>query len=227
MSAICFLHGFLGSSEDWIPIFQELKGDFHFHAINYAGLSLSEIKTAIEKLNPAPQFFVGYSMGGRILLKLHLAPSVIFSAHLGLSSESERKERWKIDSKWIEMLKTKPLSEFYEAWYAQDLFTSLKGNRPLFEEMMQRRKNQDPKLLAKTLENHSLAHDPPYPLFPELLFAYGEKDLKFRDLYLTLQSAVKIKNAGHVLHLENPKACADIIKGFIYGRSERRDARFS
>lgn len=217
MPVICFLHGFLGSKEDWDPIIQELEG-FHCHAINYAGLSLEELKCTLETLSPKPELFVGYSMGGRILLKLQLLASIIISAHPGLATQQEREERWKMDCKWIEMLESNP-NEFFEAWYAQDLFSTLKENKSVFEAMLKRRKNQDPKLLVRTLKTYSLAHDLPTSFLPGLLFLYGEKDLKFQNLYLKLPRTVevkKIENAGHALHLENPRACCALIKGIIY-----------
>ncbi|HSX03766.1 MAG TPA: alpha/beta fold hydrolase [Rhabdochlamydiaceae bacterium] len=224
MSALCFLHGFLGAKEDWDPIIHQLQDEFFCHAIDFAGQSLEEIEHIFQTLEPAPKFFIGYSLGGRILLKLKKAQSVILAAHPGLESAQEREARWKSDSKWIEILNTRPLSEFFEAWYAQDLFAPLKENKALFEEMMKRRKSQDPALLAKTLATYSLAHDIP-SLFPGPLFVYGEKDLKFQKLYLKLPSFLKVKkieNAGHALHLENPKACSALIRGYIHERSQSK-----
>ncbi len=222
MLTLCFLHGFLGTKEDWDPIIRELETEFYCHAIDYAGLSLQQIKKQIHSLNPAPQFFIGYSMGGRILLNLKLSPCILFSSHPGLQTEQERQKRWESDLKWIEMLQSKSFSEFLEAWYAQELFVSLKENKRLFETVLQRRKQQDAALLAQTLTLHSLAHDLPSSPAPETLFVYGEKDLKFQHLYLTLPSVVQIKkieHAGHALHLENPKACSALIRGFIHERT--------
>lgn len=222
MPTLCFLHGFLGAKEDWLPIIQELQ-EFQCHAIDYAGLSLQEIGAHLQSLAPRPDYFIGYSMGGRILLKLNLSPCILFSTHPGLATQQERQKRWENDLKWIEKLQSYSPSEFFEDWYAQELFVSLKENKPLFETVLQRRKKQDAALLVKTLTQHSLAHDLPAALFPRTLFAFGEKDLKFQNLYLTLPSSVqvkKIENAGHALHLENPKACAALIRGHIHERSQ-------
>lgn len=234
--SLCFLHGFLGGKEDWQKIIQNLENEFYCHAIDLPGHGnipfsdnfLETVATTLKTLRPIPEYFVGYSLGGRILLQLkELYPKllkhlIILSSHPGLATPEEKKARWQTDKTWIEMLKTKSLSEFFDAWYAQTLFQSLKENTPLFNELIERRKKQNPLALADVLTKCSLAHQPLLNIFPNTIFLCGEKDLKFQALYHKLPSFVKvhqIKKCGHALHLENPEACSHIIRGYLHESS--------
>lgn len=239
--SLLFLHGFLGSKEDWHEIIGNLENDFCCHALDLPGHGKSPLSTdfleaiaaSIKTLHPFPDYFIGYSLGGRLLLQLkekypalfkHL---LILSAHPGLATKEEREERWKSDQLWIEMLQKKPLSTFFDAWYAQPLFQSLKENKLLFESMLERRKNQDAAALAEIFKVCSLAHQKMCKLYPNSLFLFGAKDLKFESLYLKLPSFIKVQkidHAGHALHLENPGACIAQIRGYVHatiGRGNR------
>lgn len=235
-NSLCFVHGFLGGKEDWQKIIHNLEEDFFCHAIDLPGHGnapfsedfLETVATQLKALHPFPEYFIGYSLGGRILLQLKeqypalLQHLIILSSHPGLTTKQEREQRWKEDSSWIEMLKTKPLSTFFEAWYSQPLFQSLKENKQVLDEMMERRKQQNPLVLAEVLKKCSLAHQHPLNIFPNTIFLCGEKDLKFQTLYRKLPSFAKvhqIEKCGHALHLENPSACSNVIRGYIHASS--------
>ncbi len=116
-----------------------------------------------------------------------------------------------VDS-WIDKLRKESLENFLEAWYAQPLFTDLKVN-------LDHRLCHNSGELALFLERFGVGCMPTPQLHPGTLFAYGERDLKYKTLYHTLPShvqAVAIPAAGHALHIENPEACAKLIKGAIH-----------
>lgn len=94
-NALLFLHGFLGTSEDWIPIMKAVSGSAKCFAVDLpghgksgiqsgdsvnltGGLSLSiEVVAAIlnqliDKLCTQKITLVGYSMGARIALYMAL-----------------------------------------------------------------------------------------------------------------------------------------------------------
>lgn len=234
--SLCFIHGFLGAKEDWEKIIAFLQEDFFCHTIDLPGHGdspfsenfLEAVAAQLKMLKPFPEYFVGYSLGGRILLQLNeqypslLKHLIILSSHPGLETQEEKHARWKEDAYWIEILKTKPFSAFFDAWYGQPLFQSLKENKQVFDEMLQRRKKQNPFALARVLQKCSLAHQVRLSIFPNTIFLYGEKDLKFQTLYRKLPSFVKvhqIQKCGHALHLENPEGCSAIIRGYLHASS--------
>ncbi|MCI0382063.1 MAG: alpha/beta fold hydrolase [Chlamydiae bacterium] len=227
---LLFLHGFMGCKEDWLPLISHLKRDFFCLAIDlpghgnlpFDGNLLLETEKIFQKIDPKPEFLIGYSMGGRVAFQLNrkypFKRVIIFSSHPGLSSEEERQKRWLSDRKWIDMLKTAPFSEFITAWYNQPTFSTLIKKKKIFEKILAHRKLQNPDALSAVLQNFSLAVQKKYPIAPNTQFFFGEKDLKYADLYRTLSSFIQvtcISKAGHAIHLEKPKICAEEIRRAI------------
>lgn len=217
--ALIFLHGFLGSKEDWDPIIEHLKDRFFCIALelNDHPDLINTVEATLQGMALNKPTLIGYSMGGRIAMQLSLdLPKVVLSAHLGLETQGEREERWKNDLQWIKMLENGPIDLFLDKWYAQPLFASLRNQRPLFEQVLMRRRQQDPLKLASLLKQMSLAKQQPISQFPsDMLFLFGENDLQYEKLYCKLPTQVrrkKIPHAGHAAHLENPDACAETIK---------------
>lgn len=221
-----FLHGFLGQKEDWLPLFSHLS--FPINAIDLPGHGKNpmaeDIVLATRKKIPAAEYLIGYSAGGRIALELKkrfphsYGRLILLSTHLGIIDEKERKLRLQQDEKWIEMLHSFPFEEFLKKWYDQKLFHSLK-KRPYFSEIFEKRKMGNPFLLAKFLKQYSIAKKSPHTPPPGTIFIYGEEDLKYADLYRKLADSYKIysiENAGHAVHIENPKGLAEVITKAIH-----------
>ncbi len=218
---LLFLHGFLGQKEDWNPLLTHLP-DVESTCIDLP-YGADDIALAIKEMVPKAKFVIGYSAGGRIALELKTrfpedyGRIIALSAHPGLKTEEEKKARSLIDQKWVHLLKTAPFEDFLEQWYSQELFTSLK-NHPQFQTILARRKTQNPLHLAQFLEHYSLAKKSNSEIFPSTIFAHGKEDLKYAMLYRKLVTTTRIfpiENAGHAVHLENPKACSKIIKGAL------------
>lgn len=225
---VTLIHGFLGQREDWDELITYLPKDLKIHAINlpgHAGMPISadsffSLKKAIGKST----FLVGYSAGGRIALALKqqfpedFHKLILISTHPGLKGTKKRAEKWKQDLMWIEQLKHVHFENFLQKWYEQPLFHSLKANTNLFTKTLLRRKTQHPENLATFLHLFSLGKTPCKNLPKKTIFICGEQDLKYVSLYHTLPSYIKVytvAKAGHAVHLENPKRCAEIIKGEI------------
>lgn len=219
--SLVFLHGFLGHPKDWDGVRAGLTCESqvvtlpgHLHKPMAEDLVLHVHK----ELGEGPHFLVGYSAGGRLALALKARfPSaysdvIALSAHPGLVDAGERERRRTKDALWIDKLRKESLENFLEAWYAQPLFTDLKVN-------LDHRLCHNSVELALFLERFGVGCMPTPQLHPGTLFAYGERDLKYKTLYHTLPShvqAVAIPAAGHALHIENPEACAKLIKGAIH-----------
>jgi 2-succinyl-6-hydroxy-2,4-cyclohexadiene-1-carboxylate synthase len=182
---------------------------------------LYEIQKAIAEAVDAPPTLIGYSLGGRIALQLAKAhPSfyshvIILSAHPGIAEEKERQARVAHDQMWIEKLKNFSLEDFLNEWYNQPLFQSLHERPELLNNILKKRSSQDPRRLADAMQLLSLGKMSPIASFhPRTLFLYGEKDARFRALYASFADEIcveEIHNSGHVVHLENPKRCVEII----------------
>lgn len=218
---LLFLHGFLGQKEDWDPLLEHLPSS-ETHCINLP-YEAKDIALAIKEQAPAAKIIIGYSAGGRIALELKerfpkdYGKVVAISSHPGLKTEAEKKERLKSDKQWIKLLKQGSFDAFLEKWYNQKLFESLK-NSPQFPLIIERRKTQNPIHLAHFLQSYSIAKKTAPRITPETIFIHGKEDLKYASLYRTLEPIVdifSIENAGHATHIENPKACANIILGAL------------
>ncbi|MBX7065973.1 MAG: alpha/beta fold hydrolase [Parachlamydiales bacterium] len=197
---IVFLHGFLGRSEDWLPVCSYLPSctcigfDLPGH-----GDSPFEPDFTID----IPKFhLVGYSMGGRIALQRFRTQALsltLLSINPGLKTEEEKQARLKNDEMWANLLLQLPIDEFLKRWYDQSIF---KPYKPDFAT----RRNQNVEGLAKALMHYSLAKQERIEIDGVLV---GEWDVKFRALF---NHPIIIPNAGHMIHLENPKAVAEIIR---------------
>lgn len=201
---LLFLHGFMGSGEDWLPVVERLSSQFHCVSIDLPGHG----KTRCDQ----PELFamertaehvvawvlehqwrcraiVGYSMGGRLSLYLALSfpqffpQAVVESGSPGLTKGKERKARRDIDLARSHAIEADFLS-FLINWYRQPLFTSLWKHSYVFEEMQQRRLCNDPIGLSRSLREMGTGRQP--NLWPRLkshadplLLLTGELDQKF------------------------------------------------
>lgn len=199
---LVFLHGFLGSPEDWEEVIRHLPG-YNCEALLYPFKM------------PADAIAIGYSMGGRIALR-HPGPKILLSTHPGLQTPAEKIERLKNEQRWREKLRTSSMEDFLKAWYDQPLFSSLRSH-PDFPKILLRRLQQNPEDLAKMLARESLSHQT-FSLPENGTFIHGEFDEKFGKLYRDLQiSSLAVRHAGHAIHLENPQGCAAAIKEALNG----------
>ncbi len=225
---IVFVHGFLGSGEDWAPIASLLKERtcFAFDLPGHGKTPWAEME--IEDLMqsafpPEPLDLVGYSLGGRLSLRFamrypgRIRTLTLLSTHYGLQTEEDKQERLQADRKWAQKLLTFPFNEFLSDWYSQRAFASLQQNPEAKAKVVPLRKADRPKELARGLMEWSLGRQPFFLKrmleFPKpLQIVYGELDPIASALYNSWpKMAVKIKGAGHCLHLENPQKIAEIL----------------
>jgi 2-succinyl-6-hydroxy-2,4-cyclohexadiene-1-carboxylate synthase len=177
------------------------------------------VQQTIESFKVKP-FLIGYSLGGRIALylsqktDLSLKGTIILSSHIGLSCPMQKEARLEEDLLWSKKLRTLSPEVFLQDWYKQKTFASLQKKPHLLQKLLTERHFSNPLELACMLEEMSLAKQPLLnTFFSPTYFLYGEKDIKIKDLYSALPCPkIEIPKAGHIVHLENPKACIKAIK---------------
>ncbi|RMH76647.1 MAG: 2-succinyl-6-hydroxy-2,4-cyclohexadiene-1-carboxylate synthase [Calditrichaeota bacterium] len=207
---ILFLHGFMGSGEDWAEIVAALKDRFYCLSVDLPGHGRSAdfspelprdmphtaaaVMEVVKALPERPAYLVGYSMGGRLALYValhypqHFAGVVLESASPGLKTAAERAGRIHRDEQLARRLEGEDFAAFLEAWYRQPLFASL-GKHPRYPELIARRlrTNPDPRALARALREMGTGRQPslwdelPRMKMP-LLLVVGENDPKFSAL---------------------------------------------
>ncbi len=224
---LVFLHGFLGSKEDWNAFFPSFEESYYCIAFDLPGHGqspycediLTQMRVEIQKLKEIP-IFIGYSMGGRIALILKdLAKKlIILSGHPGLKEEPEKIERKISDEKWSQSLRSLPFPVFLSQWYAQPVF-----------HRQHKRCSQNPEDLARVLLQLSLSDQQYNDTFPcPTLFLYGEYDLKYRELYRNLPKAAKvceIKDSSHAVHLDNATLCTKTILNWLRHMETTEDVK--
>lgn len=205
---IVFLHGFLGSGSDWLPLARQLEKEYCSILVDLPGHGETGIsatadpdlffKETVDALaaeltrSPSPpSLLVGYSMGGRVALALALrhphlfTKAVIVSASPGLRTEEEQISRRESDEGIARKIE-RNFDGFIHAWYDQPLFATLK-NHPLFHEIEHERKINNPGNLAAALRLLGTGRQPsfwdalPANRMPIQFFA-GEKDPKYVEI---------------------------------------------
>ncbi len=203
-----FLHGFMGASHDFDEVISLLSDQFCCLAVDLPGhgktlliggdecysmpSTAQALINLLNQLNIEKCFLVGYSMGGRLALYLTIqfpqrfSKVVLESASPGLKTQQERMERIQHDFKLAQNLETRDFSSFLSSWYNQPLFASLKQHHK-FEHVIERRLENNPIELAKSLRNMSTGAQP--SLWDKLkqnkiplLLIVGKYDHKFRAI---------------------------------------------
>ncbi|ROV59436.1 2-succinyl-6-hydroxy-2,4-cyclohexadiene-1-carboxylate synthase [Vibrio ponticus] len=239
---LVFLHGLLGSGDDWQACIQHLN-QFPILTLDLPGHGESQSKSCdgfdqvcqqvsqtIKAIVPAghPIILIGYSLGGRIAMygiaknhfhELNLIKAIIEGGNFGLRTLDEQKARQKNDQVWAERFDVQPIERVLADWYQQAVFTSL--NHEQRQTLIAKRSANLGPAIGRMLMATSLAKQP--WLLPELStsgidihYICGEKDSKFSQLAkLSGLSFSQIAEAGHNVHHEHPQAFAvEIINQF-------------
>lgn len=246
--AILLLHGFMGNCQDFSGIISLLSEKYYCLAVDLPGHGKTKVigsedcynmsNTAqalielLDNLKIEKCFLFGYSMGGRLGLYMSLYfperfnKVVLESSSPGLSNIEQRTQRLQADLALAKKLEKSNLKDFLLAWYNQPIFQSL-TNYPDFDKLIERRLDNNPSELAKSLRNLGIGNQP--SLWEKLdkntismLFLVGEYDGKFIKINLemaklSLQATIKIvPKTGHNIHIENQNKFVTILQDFYY-----------
>jgi len=208
-STVLFLHGFMGSGEDFNRIIQLANRGHCAVTVDLPGHGLTAVcdepeacsmercsdalARLVDRLGCDRVDLVGYSMGGRMALYFALAHPdrirrlVLESASPGLRTEAERAQRREHDARLADRLRDEPFPVFLKFWYDQPLFASLAEDPKRLKDLVDKRLKGDPRALALSLLGLGTGSQPslwdklPTIAFPTLLIA-GEKDRKFEAI---------------------------------------------
>ncbi|KAM0047794.1 putative 2-succinyl-5-enolpyruvyl-6-hydroxy-3-cyclohexene-1-carboxylic-acid synthase [Helianthus debilis subsp. tardiflorus] len=187
-NVVVFLHGFLGTSEDWIPIVKAMSASSRCIAFDLPGhggskmhpnddvdrgsnLSMKVVADMLHKLlriltTSSKVTVVGYSMGARIALYIALRcndmvkGAVLLSGSPGLDDEVKRKVRSIKDDSLACAIVSYGLDLFIETWYSGALWRSLKSHPQFNQIVASRMKHDDVQALAKALSDLSTGRQP-------------------------------------------------------------------
>lgn len=219
---ICFLHGFLGQRQDWLPIAEALSPQFFCILPDLPGhgenpspstpLSFDLLNEGLLALFDALALshvhLVGYSMGGRAALSFavhhpaRVASLTLESASPGLTTPAERRTRAEEDARRAEAILTGGIEPFVEHWYTLPLFRSLENHPHARAQIIARRKQNNPAGVAQAVRDLSPGRQPsvwdqlPRLEMPVLLLA-GALDGKY--VSVSEQMAARVPHARLVI----------------------------
>jgi 2-succinyl-6-hydroxy-2,4-cyclohexadiene-1-carboxylate synthase len=239
MTSLLALHGFTGSPKSWnflshrqaLPmIVPALLG----HAGSEADGRVVDFEAEVDRLAALipvshTAHVVGYSLGARLALGMALrhpervSTLTLLSGHPGLTSASERTARRAADATWCDLLLSRGLGAFVDAWQAQPLWaTQAELEAAVLRQKRAERLSHSASGLARSLRVTGLAEMPDYSArlsdlrVPVTLIA-GQLDHKFSALArlmaerLHRAKLVLLPDVGHDLLLECPELIAEVI----------------
>ncbi|XP_022149055.1 protein PHYLLO, chloroplastic isoform X2 [Momordica charantia] len=218
-NVLLFLHGFLGTGEDWITTMKAISGsarcisldlpghggsttennDSDAHVVKEPSFSMEVVADILYKLihhlAPGKVNLVGYSMGARIAMYMALrfgdkiGRTVIISGSPGLEDEVARRIRRAKDDSRARILKDYGLQSFLEE--------CLREHPHYTQILASRLKHDDVQSLAKVLSDLSIGRQP--QLWDELegcktplSIIVGENDTKFKKIAQKILSKMDV-----------------------------------
>lgn len=220
--------GFLGLPSDW-NFFPEidLRG-IDLNAFPWESLEEwgRKFNCWVTSQGTKENIVIGYSLGGRLALHaLNDRPglwnaAIIISAHSGLLTEADKKERCDSDQRWADKFRKDNWTSLMSSWNQQKIFAHDPFQFDRCEE------NYSREQLANTLVNGSLGRqenlrDKIAQLQLPILWMNGSKDFKFLEiadqvqlLNFKSQKSV-IANAGHRAPWTHPQFFCEEINQFL------------
>jgi 2-succinyl-6-hydroxy-2,4-cyclohexadiene-1-carboxylate synthase len=222
---VIFLHGFSGSSNEWLPLLKKLPEGVNSLAIDLIGHGKSccpeekECYSSKSIVNQLDEIFckldfkkvilVGYSMGGRAALSYSVNyPEkvkclILESATPGIIDETEREERIRSDERLAQFILDHTMAEFVDYWMNIPIFASQKKLTPeKLKNLKESKLNNSPIGLANSLRGFSTGKMP--QLWNRLadinfrtLLITGSLDKKFTQINARITK--ELKNSDHII----------------------------
>jgi 2-succinyl-6-hydroxy-2,4-cyclohexadiene-1-carboxylate synthase len=210
--------GFTQTARSWRAVLDLLPPDIDAAAVDVP-VGMDFVATALAMAETSGSgTYVGYSMGGRLCLRLALERPelvdrlVLVSASPGVADAAARAARREADERWARAIERDGADAFLARWLAQPLFASLPPEAAELDARI-----RDAETLVHGLR--VLGQGTQEPLWDRLgelqmpvsLIA-GALDEKYVDIAMAMNDRVPDANvsvvagAGHAVHLEQPVA---------------------
>ncbi|HJV09774.1 MAG TPA: alpha/beta fold hydrolase [Acidimicrobiales bacterium] len=233
---IVLVHGFTQTLRSWERLAASLAETFQITRVDLPGhggsadvdLSFEEAAAAIGEAGGTATY-VGYSMGGRLCLRLALdrpdlvQSLVLVGASPGLADAGERAARQEADAALADEIERDGTAIFLDRWLSQPMFSTLTVD-PLD---LDARLTNTPAGLAMALRRLGPgAQEPLWDRLAELkmpvLAVTGQEDVKYSALAEDMADAIGVNaqvvalaGAGHAAHLERPGSFHRLLAAFL------------
>ena len=230
MQRVRLVHGFTQTSRSWEPLEAKLPRDWDVQAIEVPD-GLDFVATAgTVGVRGGHGTWVGYSMGGRLCLRLALDRAdlverlVLVSASPGIESPGEREARLASDARLVEDLERDGVEKFIDRWLSQRLFETLPRDAAMVDDRL--RRNSVHRLAHQLRALGQAAHEPMWDQLGRLdmpvLVVSGQWDQAYTKIAERMGAAiganadvVSMEKAGHALHLERPAELAKLLASWL------------
>ena len=233
---VVLVHGFTQTSRCWAPFDDLLDPGYEHCALDApghgiaAGLDLDMAATASHLAAAGGDgVYLGYSMGGRMCLRVALDHPdrverlVLISSSPGLADAGARRTRVERDNALADRIEAIGVAAFLDEWLAQPLFAHLPPARAHRDERL---RNTAAGLASSLRRAGTGAQEPVWNRLAELsmpvLAIAGSLDEHYVDLAQRMVAAIgpnatlaEIAEAGHSTHLEAPDATARAINDWL------------
>jgi 2-succinyl-6-hydroxy-2,4-cyclohexadiene-1-carboxylate synthase len=196
----------------------------HERPADLAGAAALVAARVFPALAGRPARWIGYSLGGRVLLHLALVRPdlvdslVLVSTTAGIDDDHEREARCRDDNALADRIEEIGTDAFLDEWMTQPLFASLTVDP---DDVADRRRNTAAGLASSLRCCGTGTQAPLWSRLPELtmptLVVTGALDAKFTALGHRLVAALpsashfQLDGAGHACHLERPAEFAKLL----------------
>jgi 2-succinyl-6-hydroxy-2,4-cyclohexadiene-1-carboxylate synthase len=233
---VVLVHGFTQTLASWEPVAERLAGRWPVVRVDLPGHGESGgIRVGFEEAagllgdGAGPGAYVGYSLGGRLCLRLALdrpdlvRALVLVGASPGIADPAARAARRAADEALAEGIERDGVAAFLDRWLAGPLFATL----PAAAAGRDDRLANTPDGLASGLRHLGSGAQAPLwdrlaGLRPPTLLLAGALDAKFAAIAREMAAAIGpratvalIPGAGHAAHLERPAEVATALEAFL------------
>jgi 2-succinyl-6-hydroxy-2,4-cyclohexadiene-1-carboxylate synthase len=233
---VVLVHGFTQTLASWAAVGKRLAERYEVIRVDLPGHGRSSgvrvgFAAAAGLIGAAggPAVYVGYSLGGRLCLRLALdrpdlvRALVLIGASPGIAEAAARDERRAADEALAERIEREGVAAFLDGWLAGPLFATL----PAAAAGRAERLANTAEGLADALRRLGSGVQEPLwdrlaGLRPPTLLVAGALDAKFAALAQAMAAAIGpsarvalVAGAGHAAHLERPAEVAGLVAAFL------------
>jgi len=225
-------HGFTQNGRCWGEFGSSCAENFDVIAVDgpghgWSGHDNADLHQAGELIVNVggPAHYVGYSMGGRMLLHKALNDElgeirslILIGATAGIESTTERSQRRAQDLENARAIMAMGTPAFVDQWLAQPMFAGLTDE----QSCKTKRFENAPEGLAASLQNCGTGSQEPLwdqlsTLRMPVLIIAGSLDPKYTDIGQRMTAAIGSNarfvniDGGHAVHLQNPRVTAAVV----------------